>query len=89
MWQGEEVEPVAFRQEDLDSEAIGRRIRFEREVQQGWTVEDLARVSLIAPSTIRNYEHGRTIPRGHQLRRLAEVFRRTPKWLVTGEDDPE
>lgn len=52
---------------------------------QGYSIRELARLAKISPSTIEAWEKGRLPRHGPAIRRLAEVLRTTPGYLLDGD----
>jgi transcriptional regulator with XRE-family HTH domain len=63
------------------------RIRHQRRLQ-GLNKKEAAGKAGVTPRTYNNWEAGRTVPReGKQLRALADYYRVSPLWLLTGEEE--
>jgi transcriptional regulator with XRE-family HTH domain len=66
------------------AEAIGRRIRAEREAR-GWSQERLGRETGLSRETIRRAEQGQAIPGGTTLNAIAVAFGLTLSGLLDFE----
>lgn len=79
------IPPPAHRP-DVDPEFPGKVIRFRR--RQGWRQRDMAEAVKTTPTTVANWEAGRTAPiPGPLLIRLASVMRTNPAELLYGEKE--
>jgi transcriptional regulator with XRE-family HTH domain len=70
-----------------DRRAVGHRIRAVRE-RRGWGRGELARRLGVHQGSIARWETGGAVPRGHTVRRIAELGGTTEAWLQTGAGDP-
>jgi transcriptional regulator with XRE-family HTH domain len=66
-------------------ETIGSRLRAARK-GKGWTQENLADEAGIGIATVRRIEQKGFEPRLSTARKLAEVLRIRPEWLIFGEE---
>lgn len=64
---------------------IASRI-IERRAKLGWSQEDLARESGIAPAQISRYESGKNKPRANIIAKLSEAMMVPFSWLAYGDE---
>lgn len=71
--------------EEILVSSIGERIRQLRE-GRGWKVNELATMLSMSGSAISQYENGKISVRPAKLKKIADLFKVSEDWLLTGMD---
>lgn len=66
--------------------SLGKRLRKLRD-ENNWTLQQVAdKLDLKVLSTYSNWEYGRTDPSTEMMTKLAELYKKDVRWLLTGRD---
>jgi transcriptional regulator with XRE-family HTH domain len=71
--------------QQLEAEAIGKRIRQARNERGGMTQDELAAMALISKRALQEYEAGVRIPYRH-LPEFSRILNRPTEWFLYGDE---